>query len=113
MLVVGDQVVAHALRIFVESRYGAACDVATAYRLDRTLARPGDARTKDEHALAAKVDQGYDFVVADPMCLPVVQDHQGFVGLPRPAVSSLVHKDNYVKLFDSEIVRDLDRAMTR
>ena len=113
VLIVGDQVISHALRSFVERRYGASCDVATVHRLDRELAQPGDVRVKDERALAKKAQDGYNIVVADPMCISVVQDHQAFVGLPRPAVSSLVHQNNYVKLFGAGIVGDFDRAFAR
>lgn len=112
-LIVGDQVMSYALRQFIEARYGAACDIATFYRLDAELSRTGDVRIKSERDLAAKAGQGYSVVVADPMCAPVVLGHQAFIGLPRPALSSLIHRDNHVPLFTAEIVRDLDRAFSR
>ena len=113
VLIVGDQVISHAIRSFMEHRYGVVCDIACSYRLDRGLARAGDARVKDERALAQLAVSGYRLVVADPMCAPIVREGQAFVGLPRPALSSLVHQRNHVKLFDREIADDLDRAISR
>ena len=113
VLVVGDQVLSHAIRLFVERRHGARCDVACAVRLHAEIMREGDACVKDEQALARKAARGYDVVVADPLCASVVRDDQAFIGLPRPAMSSLVHQRNHVGFFDAEIAHDLDRALSR
>ena len=51
---------------------------------------------------------GYDIVIADPLCSPVIGEDQLLFGLPRPAVSSLVYQYDNIELFDREIVAELD-----
>ena len=110
-LVVGDQVMAHSLRKLIEKRYGATCDIASRVRLDSEFTREGDARAKNEAALAAKVAQGYRIVVADPLCAPVVDGQQQILfGLPRPAMSSLVYQNGNIPLFGESLIYQLDWA---
>ena len=110
VLVVGDQVMSCALRDFIGDRYGAICDVACMPRLDAQLARGGDARVKNEHALAKKVAQGYEIVIVDPLLAPVVDHRQLFFGLPRPAVSGMVYQHTSIPLFGCDITDQLDQV---
>lgn len=101
--IIGEQLTACALRelLWSEFSYGKV-DVASFFKMDRTLMQKGDLQIKDEASLIEflKNQEEYDLIIADPLCFSVIPYHpKRQIMLPHIAVSSILYLKQSPNLF--------------
>ncbi len=103
-LVIGEQVMANAIRDCLRSDLGVGrVTVASFFDMEADLLKEGDVRLKDEDSLRALVgERQYDLVVGDPLFrdLVVASPKTRFASLPHLAVSGQLHWDADVDYLD-------------
>ncbi len=96
-LIIGEQVMANALRDCLRMDFGvASVTVASFFMTDETLIEKGDARLDSEDALSALTRQNdYDLVLADPLYRDLIatSGKTRFAPFPHVAVSSRLNWD--------------------
>ncbi|MGD8400918.1 MAG: nitrogenase component 1 [Bacillota bacterium] len=93
-LVIGEQVIANALRYCLRDDFGfERVDVASYFTMDLGFMEAGDRRLRSETDLMALVEQGsYEVIVGDPLYQPLTatRRHGVYIELPHYAVSSKI-----------------------
>ena len=95
ILVIHQQVIADAMRIFIEEEAGEAeVSNATFFMMDRSLARPGDVHIESEEELRKLVfEGGFDIVAADDILRKAVRGYEGeWISFPHFAVSGDIER---------------------
>lgn len=110
VMIIGDQVMANAMRDYIESRFGCDCDVVTFFTFSKAVAREGDAKVSDEFDFAPIVERGYDVFIGDPIFRRLVPADARYVDVPHPAVSSRLHWEEHIPLLGKEMLDLLDRS---
>lgn len=110
VMVIGDQVMANAMREYIEQRFGCTCDVVTFFTFSKKIAREDDAKVVDEFDFAPLTERGYDMYIGDPIFRRIVPEGSRYVSVPHPAVSSRLHWDDHVPLLGKGMLDLLDAS---
>ena len=97
ILILHQQVLAHALREYIFSRLKAEVMVASWFDLDEELRREGDRQLHKEKDWIRLVEEGdYDLIIGDSSFEDLVPDYKGaWIDLEHFAVSGRIQPDEY------------------
>ena len=102
-LVIHEQLTACAVREMLETEFGyESVDVASIFKMDKSLKRENDLQIKDEAAVAEYLDkqEPYDLVVADPLCFGFLKyEPKKKIMLPHIAVSVILYAAKSPNIF--------------
>lgn len=116
ILIIGEQVIAHSLRVCLREDYGFAdITVVSPFTQTKALAEEQDRSIDDERALQTEINAGYDIVIADPLLAQLLAPGAPtrFISLPHLAISSKLHWDESIDLIAEGRCLLLDRCLAR